>query len=242
MGMGRKMVNGLGDIQPKFMDPLEHYFDIVRQGVKLPRHPFIVSPDWMPCEVSTGDPASDKLIKALQQAFECHVLPRVWQTLMDFWQKSQCGTYFIKSPNWVEPPITAVCIDEESVPGGVSLVRGAPAVVIASASMPDRFVGTMRKLALATTTFPGAANVRFTVAVNKNPIHCFNERTGLIGTMEHPETLSNPVPLKHEDILEVLADLPAGPATETVFARVEGYKWPAREISQAGDYTQYHTV
>ncbi len=95
----------------KDVDPLDTYFDQFRQGARIGRHKWIVSPDWAPCRVNGTE--------AIAEWFECHALPRFWQLLTDIWQKFQCGTYFIKSPNWIEPPITAVSIDcrnETAVP------------------------------------------------------------------------------------------------------------------------------
>jgi len=93
------MSGKLGDIQPKSIDQLETYFDMNRQGVVLPRRKWIVAPTWAPPAIPG--------VEALQTMLEKHALPRSWQLLMDFWQKAQCGTYFVKSPDWLEPPLLA---------------------------------------------------------------------------------------------------------------------------------------
>lgn len=234
---------GLGDIHPKFTDPVEAYFDILRQGVVLPRRRWIVSPEWEPCEVETGDKNADAMVKAFQKAYECHILPRTWQMLMDFWQKSQCGTYFVKNPNWVEPPVTGVCVDEfNNTP--VVATRGGPPVVAISMTVPDRFVAVGQSYGEGISAPANSPFLKRSIRINDVPHPCYGDVRIPLGALDRPVDFKMPIVLKHMDKLEVTAELLAGSPDATVDfqARIQGFSFPARDISQAGDYAQFHTI
>lgn len=241
--MSNGTTKGLGDIHPKFTDPIEHYFDILRQGVVLPRRKWIVSPDWEPCVVRTGDRSADALVAALQQAYECHILPRTWQLLMDFWQKSQCGTYFVKNPNWVEPPVTGSCLAVfNNAP--VVLARGVAASTIITVTIPDRFVGILQSFGEGLSAPADSPFVRRSIVINGIAHPCYGDVRFPLGKMDAPTDFKMPIILKHQDVVTVTAELLAGAPDATVDfqARLDGFSFPAHDISQSGTYDQFHTI
>jgi len=235
-----KNPGGLGDIHNKGTDPIETYFDMVRQGVRLPRRRWIVKPDWNPdrdCKVPG--------LESLQKFFECHQLPRLWQLATDFWTKLQCGTYFTKRPNWIEPPITARCLEirnNDPVPvPNASYVPGGGSVVVARTCLPDRFVGTLLNFGNEVANPAQLGDIVWNINLNGFPVPCYQDFKGQLGSTIEPTPLPNPIKLKHLDCVEVTAKN-LGPDPAAVFARLNGFMFPARFITQDGSFDEYHVL
>jgi len=240
----------LGDIQWKDRDPLETYFDIAEQGVKLPRRKWIVKPEWMPCNVNVAKlglppgPAADltqAIIAAQQEMLECHTLPRLWQLLADFWIKAQCGTYFVKGPNWIEPPVTARAIDARNETLTALDEYGA-ATTVTSFTVPDRFVGTL--LGFGHELNPGATwstgTVTWNILINGDPAPQYQNFIQQIGEYRNPTRFPSPIRVKHLD--EVLVTATTLVAGISATARLIGFMYPVKEVTQDGSYREYHTA
>ena len=220
---------GLGDIQWKDIDALETYFDILRQGVSLPRRKWIVAPDRQP-PVIPG-------MEAMQRFFEEHALPRMWNLLADLWTKFQCGTYFTKGPNWLEPPLTAIPFEvrnEDAVAVGATDTR------IASATVPDRFVGAMLRFGHELTDPTQWGTVIWSIRVAEQPIPSYHQFKRQLGSTIAPTPLASHIPAKHGSVVEVVART-AGAAV-SAFVRLQGFIFAPRSITQDGSFRDYHTL
>jgi hypothetical protein len=236
------MTNGrqLGDIQWKDRDPLETYFDILRMGARLPRRAWIVKPEWRPCNVAvppgSGADIAQKMVVALQEMLECHVLPRQWQMLMDLWIKLQCGTYFVKRPNWIEPPITARGIDARTE---AAVALGLADTTILTFTVPDRFVGTLLGFGHDLTDAALWGTPFWNIRINNEPAINYQNFQQQIGTFVNPTLFPNPIRLKHQDVVTVTG---RSAVAASAFARLIGFMFPVRTITQDGSFGEYHTI
>lgn len=235
---------GLGDIEPKGVDPLETYFDTVQHGVALPRKRWIVSPQWQPCEVKSVDPLVQKLIRAQQEMLECHALPRLWEMLMDFWVKAQCGTYFTKNEPWLTPPVTAAPVEILPNNGLGTAITAAPGVdvTVASFSVPDRLVGSLLSFGNNIDDATQIGNIQWNIKKNTAPVFGYAGFFGSLGAVADPRPLASQILLKFGDVVDVTArKIAAGPDV-TAFCRLQGFSFPAPKISQTGDFAHFHTI
>jgi len=224
-------MNGrLGDIQTRDRDPLETYFDILRQGVSLPRNRWIVPPEWCPPSIPG--------VEALQRFYEDHQLPRQWQLLMDLWQKFQCGTFYVKRPDWIEAPVTARIIDLRNETA--HLVTPVDTLVV-SFTVPDRFYGTLQGFGHVLTNPASWGFVVWNIRVNNEPIPAFQDFLQQIGDTKAPTLWTSPFRVTPLQVVTVTARNPAGPAT-SAFVRLTGFQFPAKVVTQDGSFAEYHTI
>ena len=206
-------LGGLGDVAPKSSDPLEQFYDIQRQGSRMMRPPGVVSPG--PSNV-----------------------------LDEFLHKLKCGTYFVKSPNWIEPPITARCLDLRTeacvtVTGAVS--AAAQTYVILTFTVPDRCVGTLLAFGHAIDNSTQWGQVYWNICVNNFAIPCYQEFRQQIGTFVNPTYFPSPFRVKSLDVITVTARK-SSLTNACVYARLLGFFYPARIVSQDGSFQEYHTI
>lgn len=219
---------GLGDIQRKDVDLLETYFDIMSQGVNLPRRKWIVKPEWTPPDVPG--------LNGIQKFFEAHAIPRLWQLLADFFVKAQEGLYFVKNPNWIEPPITARPLDLRNE---TAVVVGAANTNIVTFTMPDRYIGSCLAFGHGLTVPAEFGTVIWNIFVNNRPVETYAEFRQQIGTYVDPTPFPSPIKLKGRDIVRVTART-AGGAT-SAFVRMPSFIFPAKRVTQDGSYKDYRT-
>lgn len=229
---------GLGDMAWKGEDPLETYFDLVRQGVQLPRQKWIVQPEWNPlqeCQIPG--------MEAIQKLIECHGLPRLWQLLTDLWTKFQCGTYFVKRPNWLEPPITARVLDLRTencvtvVPGYGSDME----TIVQTLAFPDRYVGTILGFGHAVNDPVAWGTLKWSLKINDAPLPCYQDFVQQIGELHAPTMFPSPSKIKHGDVFTVTVKNP-GNVAYCVFSRVYAFMFPSKMLSQDGSFVDYHTL
>lgn len=207
----------IGDIQPKGVDPLEQFYDIERQGVRLPRRPGISVP-----------PGKDPL----------------WRNLMDLQVKLQCGTYFTKKPNWLEPPVTAKPLDlstEECVTiSGAASGFGALSTLI-TFTVPDRHVGALLGFGHEIENPAQWGDVFWTLRINKAPLPLYHNIRRQIGRFVDPTLFPASFRFTGGDVIEVVANK-GGAAAACAFARLIGFYFPVRSMTQDGSYAEYHTI
>lgn len=227
-------LGNLGDIQDKSMDSLETLFDQQRQAIRLPRRKWIISPqfDWRPPQV--------KGLEAMQAFYEDHQLPRQWQLLMDFWTKMQKGVYFTKGPNWIEPPVTAVPLDIRTETAVVLPAIGTVTTVL-TYTVPDRVVGTLLSFGHELSAAAQWGNVQWTLQINKRPLLYYQNFLQQIGTFVDPTPFPAPHRLKHGDIVELTGAVTNGVAS-SAFARLAGFVFPVRMVTQDGSFEDYRTL
>ena len=229
------MARGLGDITDHGVDPIEMYYRMFRQGVKLPRRKWTKNPDFDGCDV----PALEKSAPGLQQWFECHVLPRQWQMLADLFVKLQEGVYTTTGLTHLTPPLTSRVVDLKTDDAPVAIGVITPVVVL-TYTVPDRFAGSFKAFGNGICSFQDWSRVLWTIQVNKRPIPGYQDFRQQIGDFMRPTDFPSPTLLKHGDVVEVTARLNAASAVPAdVFARATIYVYAAKDISQAGDFAQY---
>lgn len=221
-GMG----TGLGDIQPRSVDPMEKYFDIFRGQTMLPRRKWIVQPEWNPRPIPGAE--------LNQLLLEEHTLPRLWQQLADFFVLLQRGEFHVKRPNWIEPPITA---EMEDLVSETAVVVGATNTDILSYTVPDRCIVSFQSFGHGLTLAAEFANVIWNIFVNQKPIRTYQDFRLQRGTIVQPTPFPKPITLKGRDVFRVTART-AG-AVVSAYARVPGYVIAPRIVTQDGSYKDW---
>lgn len=227
-GVGDIGPRGLGDIMPSSVDPMERYFRIIRGQVQLQRRGWIVSPQWLPPVVAGVEP--------FQKLLEEHAIPRQWQMLEDLFTLLQRGRFFVKSPNWMEPPITA---EMEDLVSEDAVVVGATDTTIVTYTVPDRCICAFRAFGQMLTVSAEWGNVIWNIFVNEKPVRTYQEFKQQRGIVAAPTPFPKPITLKGRDIIKVTART-AGAAVSAT-ARLMGYVIAAETVTQDGSYKDWNS-
>ena len=217
---------GLGDMMPPPIDPMERYFNVIRGQVQLPKRPWIVKPNWKPPTIPG--------MESLQQFVEEHDTPRRWQLAEDFFTLLQRGRFFIKSPNWLEPPITAEMADLVSE---TAVVLAATDTVVLTYTVPDRCVCSFRNFGHNLSDSAEWGNVIWTIMVNKRPIRTYHDFRLQRGVIVAPTPFPKPITLKGRDTIEILAR--RGAVAVSGYARISGFLIPVETVTQDGSYKDW---
>lgn len=224
--MGTSALAGLGDIAPVSVDPMERYFRIIRGQVSLPRRGWIVQPEWKPTPIPG--------MEAIQKLLEEHSIPRNWQLLEDFFVLLQRGRIMVKSPNWVEPPITAEMAD---IATSTAVAVGATDTDILSYTIPDRCIAAFRGLGHQLSVAAEWDNVIWNIKVNNRPIRTYFDFRQQRGMFVAPTSFPRPITLKGKDVITFTAR--TGGAAVNAHARLIGYVIPAETVTQDGSYKDW---
>lgn len=227
-GIGTGPLSGLGDIAPTSVDPMERYFQIIRGQVQLPRRGWIVAPQWEP-PVVPG-------MELFQKVFEEHELPRRWQMAEDVFTLLQRGRFMVKSPNWIEAPITAEMND---VVNETAIVVGATNTPIIAYTVPDRCVASFKSFGHNLTVGAEWGTVIWNIFVNNKPVRTYQNFTWQRGSVAVPTPFPKPITLKGRDLLTVTART-AG-ATVSAIARASGFVIAAETVTQDGSYKDWNS-
>ena len=220
-------MNGmLGDIQPRSVDPMERYYDIVAGQVSLPRRKWIVQPEWTPRPIPGAE--------VNQLLLEEHTLPRLWQQMQDLFVLLQRGEFRVKRPNWIEPPVTATM---EDLANSVQIVVGATNTTIVTYTVPDRCIAAFQAFGHMLTVAAEWDNVIWNIFVNQKPVRTYQDFRQQRGTTIAPTPLPMPILLKGRDVLVVSART-AGAAV-SAYARMPGYVIAPRIVTQDGTYKDW---
>lgn len=227
-GLGSGGLSGLGDITPASVDPMERYFRIIRGQVQLPRRGWIVTPQWKAPTVPG--------MESFQKVFEEHELPRRWQMIEDFFLLLQRGRFSVKSPNWVEPPITAEMTDIVSED---PVTVGATDTEIIRYVVPDRCVTAFQGFGQQLTVALEWGTVVWNIFVNNRPVRTYQDFKQQRGMIACPTPFPKPLLLKGRDVLTVTARTD-GDAVDAL-ARLAGYTIAAETITQDGSYKDWNS-
>ena len=165
-GLGTGGPPGLGDIMPPSVDPMERYFRIIRGQVSLPRRGWIVNPEWTPPRIDG--------MEVIQKFFEEHQTPRGWQMLEDFYVLLQRGRFFVKSPNWIEPPITA---EMQDLVNETAVALGATNTTVITYTVPDRCIASFKSFGHVLDVSSEWGTVLWTILVNQRPVRTYFDFT-----------------------------------------------------------------
>lgn len=227
-GVGTDQAKGLGDIAPRSVDPMERYFNIIRGQVQLPKRGWIVTPKWEPPAIPGMDP--------VQRFFEEHAVPRQWQMLEDLFVLLQRGRFLVKSPNWIEPPITAEMCDLVSE---TAVVVGATDTDIVEYTVPDRCVCSLKAFGHNLTVNNEWGTVSWTISINKRPVKTYQEFKQQRGSIISPTPFPKPIILKGRDVFKVTAKTAGGAVS--ALARVSGFTIAAETVTQDGSYKDWNS-
>ena len=227
-GNGRPPLAGLGDIAPRSVDPTERLFDIARGQVMLKRRGWIVQPEWTPPEIPG--------IEAIQRLLEEHSLPRQWQMFQDLFVMLQRGRYLVKSPNWLEPPITA---EMEDLVSETAVAVGATDTTIVTYTVPDRCVTSFRAFGHMLSVSAEWGTVIWNILVNQRPVRTYMNFLQQRGIVAAPTPFPKPITLKGRDVITVTART-AGAATNAT-VRLSGYTIAAETVTQDGSYKDWNS-
>lgn len=219
---------GLGDIAPRSVDLTERYFDIARGQIQLKRRGWIVQPEWTPPAIPG--------IEGIQRLLEEHSLPRQWQMFQDLFVMLQRGRYLIKSPNWIEPPITA---EMEDLATSTAVAVGATDTDILSYTVPDRCIAAFRGLGHQLSVAAEWDNVIWNIKVNNRPIRTYFDFRQQRGMFVSPTTFPKPITLKGRDAITFTARTSG--AAVNAHARLIGYVIPAETVTQDGSYKDWNS-
>lgn len=226
-GIGSGPLKGLGDIAPASVDPMERYFRIIRGQVQLPRRGWIVEPKWEPPPIQG--------MELFQKVFEEHELPRKWQLVEDFFVLLQRGRFMVKSPNWMEPPITAEMAD---IVSETAVAVGTSDTTIITYIVPDRCVTSFRAFGHMLDDSKEWGNVIWNVFVNERPVRTYQNFKQQRGIVAAPTPFPKPITLKGRDIIKVTArNANAVNAT----ARLSGFTIAAETVTQDGSYKDWNS-
>lgn len=226
-GVGSGPLKGLGDIAPASVDPMERYFRILRGQVQLPRRAWIVSPEWVPPVVQG--------MESFQKIFEEHEIPRRWQMIEDFFVLLQRARFMVKSPNWLEPPITAEM--EDLVSETAVAVQAADTTII-TYTVPDRCVTSFLKFGHMLDDSSKWGTVVWNIFVNNRPVRTYQDFKQQRGIVAAPTPFPKPITLKGRDIIKVTA---RNAAAVNATARLSGYTIAAETVTQDGSYKDWNS-
>jgi hypothetical protein len=224
---------GLGDIPTAGLEPNEAINDILRQGVSLPRHKYIVRPDWNPPKI-LGE-------EGLQQVIEEHLLPRQYEMMQQFLRQMGEYTQSVKAPNWIEPPVKALGIDQRTE-AAVAIPGGAPGAVttVLTFTVPDRYLGILNAMGEELVIPAQWGNVNWALQVNEKPVYLYNNFRQQTGTFINPTRFPAPVMLKANDVVTLLANQTVAVGVGAL-ARIMGYLWPSYRYTQDGSFAEQKT-
>lgn len=220
---------GLGDIMPSTVDPMERYFRVIRGQVMLPKRPWIVQPQWKPPVI--------KGMEALQQFVEEHDTPRRWQLIEDFFVLLQRGRFKVKSPNWIEPPITA---EMEDLVSETAVALAATNTDVITYTVPDRCICSFRAFGHMLDVSDQWGTVIWNILVNERPVRTYAEFRQQRGIVAAPTPFPKPITLKGKDVIKVTAR--RGGTAVNATARLSGFVIPAETVTQDGSYKDWSSI
>ena len=244
--------NGMGDYS-QFGQPNDLTWNTIEHGVVLPpAAPVIVDPkarnplkpETAPAEDAAGYPTISE-----ERRLEMEVMTQMLK------EKLTCGTWFVKRPLWMEPPITAVCFDESTTAAGATIPAGAPGLfrTLFTHTVPDRFIAVVAGLGNMLENEAAFVGVEWRIRINdkpvgfqsfSNPPDPFPATPGTfrsqLGDPSNPTILPCPIIAKYGDVLTIEARSLDG-AAHTTFFRWFGWEFPFRGSSNDGSYSEFHT-
>lgn len=219
---------GMGDYA-QFGEPFQKHWDVEKPNIEMPPARPVIRP---PIKIEERTATEyDYLANRIKQYLSCNL-------------------YYVKNPNWVEPPISAHGIDISTNSTGIAIPAGAPGawVQILVYTVPDRFVGVIKGVGNALEDDAAFPNVEWQFRINDRPLSGFQTLGSAASTLRiqfgdaaNPFTLAMPIVGKYRDVIELRARSIDGNA-HTAYARWVGWSYPVRTITNDGSYTDYHQV
>jgi hypothetical protein len=215
---------GLGDYAQEG-EPHQRYWQVLKHNIAMPPQMAVIQP---PVPVPTEVKISNQdLARAICECMACTVI----QT---------------KSPNWVEPPSSALMIDQSTTADGIPIPAGAPGAFteVLRVVAPDRWYLVLSHFGNALEDDVAFQNVDWQIRINDRALP-FQQYLGggtilggifsaQLGHPENPTKLAMPIIAKYGDVVRLFARSNNG-APHTAFARFMGWMYPISMIDGAGD-------
>ncbi len=223
-----------GDIPSRQLDPNQPYYDALRQSRTYPGENPITRP---PSKLPADDPLRMLINKlTTDKRLRSDVIEITREII------SSC-LFYTKAPNWVTPPITSRNVDIFTDCDGITLPATDPdtTVTLLSFRVPDRNIAVFTRFGHAledATAFP-EVDWEFTGTKQEpaySPPFC-----GQIGQMLDPFIFPMPIIRKGGETINITATN-TGAAAHTAFARLTGFMYAPKDITDNGSYNQFFTL
>lgn len=195
----------------------------IEQGLEyIGRSRWIVKPEWKPPTIQG--------LESVQTLIDRHLVPRFWQLLADTYVLFRKGVFRVQNPGWLQPPFGSEPEDRVSE---TAVAVGATDTVIVSYQVPDRHVASFISFGHTLDVAAQWGTVVWTIQVNKKPVRTYFKFKQQRGTVIQPTPMAKPITLKSKDLLEIVANLGGGAATNAT-ARIVGWSIAAASVTQDG--------
>lgn len=240
----------LGDMWSRLEERHQAYWDITRPGVPMiattpvagPKVPATRTPPSMQAPPPAGFPAP------IWEWLRDRAFSALHEVLQTFKEDLKCGTFFVKNPSWIEPPMSTIRLDRKvnlNAPIMLPFVGPAGAFTdVLTIRVPDLTVGTIWAISPSVCLAAGIETVEWRELLNGGPItdgqYVFNK-----AAPDHLTRDTEPVPVflppNSTFILQARNTAVAGPAIPAV-PRITGQLLPVRDISTDGTFSQFHVI
>jgi hypothetical protein len=234
----------LGDMYSRLDEQHQNYWDINRRSIPMPGRTPVVGPTCPPkrtppsmqCEPPPGFPP------AIWEFMRDRYFAAMHETLQTFKEDLKCGTYFVKSPNWIEPTATSIRVDEKtSFRTPVILLPGVETTVL-QVSVPDLTIGVLW----------GVANL-CCEASDWFFVQWFEKRNEALmknGQYDGQKCPFNDVSRDREAVPIIIPPLGTfklnalntGALPIEVVARLTGHLIPLKDTATDGSFDQFHVI
>ncbi|MFO0701754.1 MAG: hypothetical protein U0236_21245, partial [Nitrospira sp.] len=242
-------VSDLGDMWSRLEERYQAYWDITRPSVPMiqttplvgPRVPAPRTPPSMQAPPPEGFPP------AIWEWLRDRAFSALHEVLQTFKEDLKCGTYFVKNPSWIEPPISTIRLDAKvPLPAPILLPPVGPAgpfTDVLTINVPDLTVGTIWATANSVCLASGIQDVEWRKTINGAPIKD-GQYFGTEVPFDHVARDSEPVPLFLPPLSKfVLQARNTGlVVVQPAVPRVTGQLLPVRDISTDGTFSQFHVM
>lgn len=224
---GAPIIEHLGDMGDYAQqgEPHQNYWTILEKNMRMPPQRPVITP---PIPMDPGqNMANNALAKAICECMACTVI----QT---------------KAPNWVEPPSSALMLDQSTPADGIPIPAGAPGAFteVLRLTAPDRWYMVLSHFGNALEDDVAFTGVDWQIRINDRamPFQQYigggsvigGTFTAQLGDPSEPTKLAMPIIAKYGDVVRLLARS-TNNVQHHAFARFMGWSYPISTIDGAGD-------
>lgn len=236
----------LGDLWSRLEERHQGYWDIYRRSEAMKDQPPIVGPECPPTRIppTMKCPPPPGFDAGLWKFFSEYFFSSLMETLQSFQSSMERGMFFVKSPSWVEPPITTIRLDRKTnfnTPVVLPPVGPAGAfTTVLIIDVPDLTVATLWGISNSVCLGTGLDTVEFREVRNGAPITDGQYVGGKLN-FDHINRDSEPVPVFLPPLsrFEIQARNIALVGDQEALCRVTGQLLPIRDIAP-DRFTQFH--
>jgi hypothetical protein len=243
------MNRDLGDMWGRLDERHQAYWDINRRSVPMPDTSPVVGPACPPTRTppSMQCPEPEGMPPGVWEFFKKYFFSAMHETLQTFKEDLKCGTFFVKNPSWIEPPISTIRLDRKTnlnTPVALPPVGPAGAFTdVLTIRVPDLTVGTIWAIAPNVCRADGLNSVQWEELINGAPI-----TDGLyVGAKMPYDNVTRdrePVPVFLPPLSTFVLrarNLSLVQAQDAI-VRVTGQLLPVKDISTDGTFQQFHVM